>query len=360
MASRSFLALIPCVLLVGSPACKSEQTEAKRETSGDAGAARPKGVDKNLAAAVAAVAGNPAEASGPPPSGVFAPGAADKELKASEPPKFTLGGKGAPPMVTFGASAAKAGKPLNARTEVSVRLGPQQGLPTLDISFAVEPEKPAGPAEEKDAAALKVVSAKVSTAKLAKEQPGALPPELAEVAGKLKGSKIRLEVAPSGAARIAAVELGKEAIGDFVLPLQAAGDALVLAYLPYPAEPVGVGAYWLVTTREAYVGFDVIAYRMIKLDKIEGESATLTVNTKRYVAGGQLSLEGVPPQHQTVEFAGTSSGQLMVAVPAPGNLQGLVQDQLAVGLHLPGQPQGRDKGGLQMQMRTQVAVQQGK
>jgi hypothetical protein len=359
MALRTILALVPCVFLVGLPAC-DKQTEAKRETSGDAGAARPPGVDKNLAEAVAAVAGGgAAEASGPPPNGVFAAGAADKEMKASDPPKFTLGGKGSAPTVQFGASAAKTGKALLARTEVAVRLGPQQGLPTMDLSFTIDPEKPAAPQDDaaKDQApGPKALTAKVVAARLAKEQPGTLPPELAEAVGRFKGSKLKLEASPLGGARIAAVETAKGAEESFELVLQAAGDALVMAYLPYPAEPVGAGAYWLVTTREPYAGLDVIAYRMVKLDKVEGDRATLTVNTKRYVAGGQLAVLGLP-QHQLVEFAGSSNGQLIVAASEPANLQGLMQDQLGANIHVPGQPPGRDKMGFQLQMKTQVTVQ---
>jgi hypothetical protein len=345
------------VILVGLPACKSEQTEAKRET-GDAGVARPPGVDKNLAEAVAAVAGGTAEASGPPPKGVFAPGAADKEMKASDPPKFTLGGKGSAPTVQFGASAAKTGKALSARTEVSVRLGPQQGLPTIELMFTLEPEKPvAAPddAAKELAPGPKGVTVKVGAARLAKDQPGALPPEAAELAGKVKGSKLKLEVSPSGGARIAAIEATKGAEETFALVLQAAGDALLMAYLPYPAEPVGAGAYWLVTTREPYAGLDVIAYRMVKFDKLEGDKAMLNVSTKRYVAGGQLAVLGLP-QHQLMEFAGSSNGQLIVTPSEPSNLQGMMQDQLGANIHVPGQPQGRDTLGLQLQMRTQVAV----
>lgn len=355
MALRSFLALVPCVALAALPAC-DKQTETKRETSGDAGAPRPAGVDKNLAEAVAAVAGNPGEQSGPPPNGVFAPGAADKELKSTDPPKFTLGGKGAPPTVTFGASAAKTGKALLARTEVSVRLGPQQGLPTMDLSFAVDPEKPASPEDPAAAAGPRIATAKVMAARLAKEQPGTLPPEVAEQAGKIKGSKLRLEFAPAGAARVTAVEPSKEAEESLALVLRAAGDALVLAYLPYPAEPVGVGAYWLVTTREPFSGLDVVAYRMIKFEKMDGDKAVLSVNTKRYVAGGQLAILGLP-QHQLMEFAGNSSGQILVAPSDPANLQGTITDQLAANILAQGQPPGRDRLGLQLQMRTQVGVQ---
>jgi hypothetical protein len=262
-------------------------------------------------------------------------------------------------MVQFGASAGKTGKALMARTEVSVRLGPQQGLPTMDLSFTVDPEKPAAPQDDaaKDQPpGPRALTAKVSAAKLAKEQPGALPPEVAELAGKMKGSKLKLEVSPTGAARLVAIESAKGSEESFALVLQAAGDALVMAYLPYPAEPVGAGAYWLVTTREPYAGLDVVAYRMVKVEKVEGDKATLNVNTKRYVAGGQLAILGLP-QHQLVEFAGNSSGQLLVAASDPANLQGLMQDQLGANIHVPGQPQGRDKLGLQLQMKTQVTVQ---
>jgi len=332
------------------PACNSEkQSEAKHEATGDAGAPRPAGVDKNLAEAIGAVANDTSQ--GPPPNGLFAPGAADKEMKAGDPPKFSLGGKGTGETITFGGPAIKLPKPLAARADVSVRTGPQAAMPTIDFALLIDNEKPAEGADAPSAATAKVVGSK-----LGKEQPGQLPPELEKEVGKLKGGKVRFDLAPTGGARVSSVELSKESDENFGLAVQAAGNAVALAYLPFPTEPVGIGAYWLVTSRENYAGLDVVAYRMIKLEKVEGGKAVLTLSTKRMVAGGKLGLPGLP-EHTLTEFSGSGTGQLVVPVATPGLVeQGLVTDSIGAGITVPNAPPGRDHLVAQLQMRTQFGV----
>jgi hypothetical protein len=354
MLRRSVFAVVALAALSAVVACKSEQTDASTETKAgaDAGVIRPPGVDKNLAEAITAVAGNGAETSGPPPTGVFGPGAADKELKTSDPPKFTLGNKGAGPTVQFGPPAVKAAKALAARTEVSVRTGPQSAMPTLDLNFSVEPEKPAADAPPGPLLA----NVKLVSGKLGKDQPGQIPPEVAQQAAKMKGSKAQLELGQSGAAKVKSVELAKDNDDSLALVLRPATDAISLAYMPYPTEPVGVGAFWLVTTREDYYGLDVVSYRMVKLEKIDGNKAGLSINTKRYVAGGQLALPGLPA-HKIVEFSGGTQGQYLVPVADTALVQGQLTDVLQLNATVPSAPKGRDRVGLQLQMQTTVTVQ---
>jgi hypothetical protein len=71
----------------------------------------------------------------------------------------------------------------------------------------------------------------------------------------------------------------------------------------------------MVASREIYAGLDTLAYRMFKVEKLEGENATLSVNTKRYVAAGQLSFPGLPP-HRVDEFQATGRGELSVRAGA--------------------------------------------
>ena len=93
------------------------------------------------------------------------------------------------------------------------------------------------------------------------------------------------------------------------------GSAVALASfaLPYPDVPVGVGAYWMVKSRELAEGAEVIAYRMVKLTALEGGVATLSVDTRRYLVTPQLALQGLPP-HRVRQFQSEGSATLSLPV----------------------------------------------
>lgn len=333
------------------PAPKQESPSAK----GDGGAERSAAVDKNIAEAVAAVAGGQPTGgalAGPPPTGVFPPGAADKEMKAGDPPRLTLGGKGSAPTVTFAAPARKAGKKQEGTVEVAVQTGPQSALPTVDLKFSFEGATAPGAAAD---APVSQVDARVTAAKLAARQPGQLPPGLDAQIAKLKGSKIRFELQANGAGRALGVETPKEADPSLSQIARSAGDALFVEFMPYPAEPVGVGAYWMIASRESFLGLDVLAYRMVKLEKIEGDKVTLDVSTKRYAAGGHLGLEGLPP-HDIAEFNGNTSGKVMVSARDPLAVQAQLTDVLLATLTPQGGGPPGQRMGLQLQVQTAVDV----
>lgn len=348
------------LLLAG---CEEKQAaRSETESKADAGSQeRSRGIDKNLAEAVAAVAGGQAGGgpSGPPSTGVFAKGAADAELRPSDPPKLSLGGKGSPPTITFATSGWKPGRKREVTVEMSVRTGPQSALPTVDVTFSLEASEAAGGAPAGSAGApaspagpLQVL-AKITGTKLAREQPGQLPPGLEAELAKIKGTVIRLELQPNGAGHQVAFEAAKGVDESLSQIARTAGDALALELLPYPTDPVGVGAFWMVAAREPFLGLDVIAYRMIKVEKIEGERATLSVNTKRYVAGGQVALAGIPP-HEISEFSGSGTTQLVVPARDPFALEGQGSDVLLSNLTAQGGgPQG-GRMGIQLQMQSTI------
>lgn len=359
---RSVLVGFGALALLTALGCEEKKTAPRPEGSGPDGGAAPRsagGVDKSIAEAVAAVAGGagPAggEQKGPPDTGVFAPGAGGKEMRAGELPKLSLGGKGSGEMVQFVTAPPKPGKKLDGKVQVVVQTGPRSAMPTTELSFAIEAaEKPADPAAP---AGPLVLEAKVTASKLAAEQPGELPPGTDKIIAKAKGSHVRFELAPSGAGRVASVELAKEldeALGQIV---RSASDQLELAFLPYPTEPVGAGAFWMVTSRESFAGLDVVVYRMFKLQKVEGGKATIDVSAKRYVAGGALSF-GLPP-HTLVEFSGNSTGQIRVSVADTSSVQGEMGDVLLANLVPkdvpPGAPPGQ-KMAVHVEIRTRLAV----
>jgi hypothetical protein len=348
------------VVALAASACEEKaQNQGKAESAkADAGASRPSGVDKNIAEAVAEVAGGGGSAqAGPPESGVFAPGVADREARAGDPPKLVLGGKGSGATVQF--AAPKPSKKSVGRVTVAIQTGPSAALPTIELSFAFEPGSGSSPPSEAAATPSELV-ARVTSAKPAAEQPGRLPPDAASQIARFKGSRIRIALSPSGGGRITAVEPAKDLDPGLAPVLGTAADALALDFLPYPREPVGTGAYWMITNRESFAGLDVVSYRMVKLESIEKDTANLSLSTKRYVAGGQIGL-GVPP-HKVDQFAGNAQGHLTVVPSDPSVVRGSADDSLlanltATGGAAPGQP--GQKIQVHLEMHSELAVSGG-
>src|SRR5687767_10654448 len=98
-------ATIRCIVFVLSAvalvSCKKEEAERTAEPA--ASVDKTAHIDPALAKAVAAasVVGArgpaPQASGGPPPNGVFPPGAADREILRGAPPKLTVGGAGSEP-----------------------------------------------------------------------------------------------------------------------------------------------------------------------------------------------------------------------------------------------------------------------
>ncbi|MBM4362230.1 MAG: hypothetical protein FJ104_06080, partial [Deltaproteobacteria bacterium] len=260
--------------------------------------------------------------------------------------------------VAFAAAGPRAGKKPTGTVELAIQTGPRSALPTIELSFALEPEGKTdadlrGPSE---------VVARAVSAKLAKTQPGALPPGLDAEVAKLKGGRLRWLVAPSGAGRLIAAELPASVEPSLGQVLGSAGDALSLVFTPYPTEPVGVGAYWMVTSRDRYAGLDVVAYRMVKVEASDASGVTLSVNTRRFAAGGSFALPGIPP-HRVEQFQGNTSARLLVNPAEPSSLRGEAQDVIGVGMVTteamprPGAPPAPagEKIGLELRIRAALA-----
>lgn len=339
--------------------CEDKQAQKKPESEkSDGGVPHASGVDKNIAEAVAAVAGGTAPeatGNGPPPSGVFAPGAAEHAIRPGEPPKLAIGGKGSGPTVQFSAGVLK--KKLEGQVEVGVQTGPRSALPTIDMLVSFEPPAAKTAVPDAPPQPLEIIG-RVMAARLAKEQPGELPPGLGEQIAKARGSRIRLELAPNGTGRVTGADVSKDFDESLAQVVRSAGDALSFAFLPYPAEPVGVGAYWMVTSRESFAGLDVVSYRMMKLEKVDGTRATISVNTKRYVAGGQVGFAGLPP-HQVVEFTGTTTGAIAVQANDVAAIQGELADVIVANIVAQQGAQGpAGRLSIHLEIRTRLALAQ--
>jgi len=306
--------------------------------------------DKNILEAVQA-AGSAAAQQGPPETGVFAPGAADKELKHGDPPKVVLGAKGSEPLVQLVALGTKPAKKLEGKIEVAIQTGPRSAMPTIELGLAADaPEKAADP--EAPSAPVELVL-KATAAKLAAEQPGQLPPGADKTIGKARGSRIKLEVLPTGAGHVKSVEPSKELDESLALVVRAAGDAVAFAFQPYPSEPVGVGGYWMVTSREPYGGLDAIVYRMFKVLEVKPDSVTLDVNVKRFVSAGQLTLPGLPPHH-VQEFSNNTTGRIDVLPKDTSQIHAQLTDMMGASLTPEGAAAQAQAQGQRMQMQIQV------
>src|SRR5262245_6158455 len=117
--------LLPIVVSLGAFACEKNEENKQRSAEAAASVDRSPALDPALAKAVAQASatrpqrGGPVVAGGPPQSGVFAPGAADKEARRGAPPKLTLGDRGSEPRVMLGPMQPKPGWKGNGTIEVA-------------------------------------------------------------------------------------------------------------------------------------------------------------------------------------------------------------------------------------------------
>ncbi|HEY4107256.1 MAG TPA: hypothetical protein VGM44_25335 [Polyangiaceae bacterium] len=266
-------------------------------------------LDKAVASVAASKAGSAANVGpdGPPPNGIFGPGGADKALAKGAAPIFTLGGDGSEPRVQLG-PAAKPGTKRSGTIEVATQSGEQGAVP---VSLAVTLEVLKPKAESDAGASPNQVVVKVTGATI--NAPG-VPPEIMSSLAKLKGSHVDFQLSPDGAGSNFRYEVAKGVDPGLASSVQSLSDNLMLLALPFPNKPVGAGAYWMVTTRDLVAGIDVVTYRLVKVDKVEGNAATLSVNTKRYAASPAFDIEGLPPgvPHVMSEFQAGGQGNLVV------------------------------------------------
>jgi hypothetical protein len=336
-----------------------EKTEQHRD---DSAAASDAGVSKvsdepdldkavaNVGAAQPMAAGNGA-ADGPPPNGIFSPGGADKAMAKGSAATLTLGGDGSAPRVQLG-PAAKPGTKRSGSIEVATQADPRQGAIPISLSLSIEALKSKTDSDAGAPSATQMV-ARVTGASI--NAPG-VPPDVAAGVAKLKGSHIDYQVSPDGAGSNFRFEAAKGADPVFRDAVRSLSDTLTLLVLPFPTKPVGVGAFWMVTTRDLVMGLDVVTYRLIKVEKVEGTLATLSVNTKRYAASPAFDIEGLPPEvpHVMAEFHAGGDGSLTVsageAFPKGGQLDSVV----AAALGAP-DPKTKQSAGVQLQTRAVIA-----
>lgn len=332
---RHLLALV-LVASVAS-ACDDKPTETRPVAAeADGGEAQLKGVDPELAEAVAKAKKNegdpkgPKDENGPPEDGVFEPGKADAQLKRGAPPKIALGDAGKEPRTSLVPTLAPGWKETGS-IEISLKMG-RNALPELSFGLAFEALKP------KEGVAGQPMVAKVEKVGFTSDQ-GAQGKEMAGQLGKMRGSRIEFRIVEGGVGIDYGYSLAKGADPSLEMVLRSVGEALETATLGYPKEAVGAGGYWLVTTRGLVNGTEVVSYRLVKLEKVEGSTLTLNVNTKRYAVTSKLDLPGVPPGSELAQFQSTVDGTLTAEKNSPIAGSGSTKQQFLAGLIQPSNPQ---------------------
>jgi hypothetical protein len=336
-----------------------EKNEPKAETpkeKADAGSSKVEAIDPNLAEAVAAASvdapgrGQPPGQveGGPPPDGVFAPGAADKELPRGGMPKITLGSDGADPKQLLGPGKSPA--KLTGTIQIALQADPRQGAIPVLLSVTLEPKKAEAPKEGEKGPVSQPVSVRISGAKI--DAPN-VPKDLDEHLSKLKGSKVEYSILPGGAGAGFRLDVPKGAPDEFKDVVRSLSDALALLTIPYPDKPLGAGAYFMVTSRDDLMGLDLVSYRMIKVKEVTPTGVTLDVNTKRYAASRIFDFPGLPPEidKNLAEFQANSQGTVQyptgALLPTQGEISSVLAAQLAA-------KDPKQRAMLQFQTRAQL------
>jgi hypothetical protein len=336
-----------------------EKPESHRDdtpSASDAGKSKVATDEPDLANAVEAVAaarpgGADSNPNGPPASGIFLPGAADKAMAKGAAPTITLGDDGTAPRIQLG-PAARPGTKRSGSIEVATQSDPRQGAIPISLGLTLEAQKPKTDAEAGAPGATQMV-AKVTGASI--NAPG-VPADIAAGVAKLKGSHVDYQVTPEGAGSNFRFDATKGVDPAFREAVQSLSDALMMLALPFPSKPVGVGAYWMVTTRDSVMGLDVVSYRLVKVEKIEGTLATLSLSTKRYATSSAFDMEGLPPDapRNMAEFHAETSGSLTVAAGDSFAKGGQLESVMAAALGAP-DPKTKQRAGIQLQTRVTLA-----
>jgi hypothetical protein len=365
--SRHLGAFFALCTAFGLVACEGEK-KTPTTSEGDSGISDKPAIDPSIAKAMAAASARrgsgPAanNQGGPPSGGVFEPGAADKEMPRGAAPRITLGSEGTEPRVLLGAMQPKPGFKRNMTLQLLMRAG-RQGMPPLDFAFTLQAQKPkaAAPAGAEGVAPAPAtaapegvsVSATVQSVKVAPSQAMGIPKDVEQQLAALKGSKVDFTVQPNGAGDGFRYTLSKTADPGLENTMRSFAEALATVTLPYPDKPVGKDAFWMATSRESAIGVEVVAYRMVKVEAVEGGKVKLSVDTKRYAVDKTFDLPELPKDTKFTldEFQSVGEGKYEVSKDAPFPLSGELTLQLLAALIPANQPDQR----AQVESRTRAA-----
>jgi hypothetical protein len=157
-----------------------------------------------------------------------------------------------------------------------------------------------------------------------------VPKDIDAQLSKLKGSKVEYSLLPGGAGVGYKFEAAKGASEEFKDVVRSLSDAVALLTIPYPDKPLGKGGFFMVTSRDDFLGLDMVTYRMIRVKDMTDQSATLDVSTKRYAASRTFDFPGLPPEvdRNIAEFQANSDGTVQTGFGSVLPGQGQVTSQL--------------------------------
>ncbi len=323
---------------------------------------------KDIAKGAEKPASSAAGAEGPPPNGMFPPGAADRAHATGAPPKVEVMGEGSEPRLQLGASRPEGKQ--EAVLVVAVSSGKQQALPPLALRLSIGPKgakdkkgpkdgakaepKPEAPAADAPPAET-VIVAEITEAAVAGMPGGQVPKDLIEAIAKMKGSTVTWPLGPTGPGRLDhALAAGAEAGLD--IALEAVEEAMGALLVPTPDKPVGEGATWMVTDRTTSMGVDGVRYRFVKVDTVDGDRATLSVTIRKYAADDRLDLPLGPQMTAAsldgLDFQGKSTLHVIPKSWVPE--EGEVSSRLVASIAPPG---AKNPGAQPQQQRAQVQLE---
>lgn len=292
---------------------------------------------------------------GPPEAGFFPPGGADKAQPPGAPPKVEVLGEGAEPKVLL-ATAPPAEQQVRLLT--GYRMGQQGSLPPFDFTLAIKSAK--GKDEKVDAPQIvaKVVAIEIPGVG------GKLPKELTDGLDKLKGSEVRYRLTSDGAMLDMATSVPKEKeksaspeVGPMLdVAMRGLLEAMTLMTVPLPKKPVGVGGYWIATDRGTSFGIDVVRYRVFKVQKIEKDQATLTVDTRQYAVKDEIDLGAIAQNQKIVAERFDSQGKGSISWVSSQVLPATSDVSQRTTVMIGGGPAGQPKGGLQVELAAKTSV----
>jgi hypothetical protein len=266
-----------------------EKKSSSSVTHAEAGAEKYATADPKLEKALQAVASAaPANENGPPPNGVFGPGGADQRHARGTPTKVEVLSDGSEPRIVLtppGAASPGSAVAGPAALEVVLQLGPRS-ISAVDYGLALGPPR-------KDDGGSDWLVAEVKHAEPSKALGQAAPGADKDIAS-LQGTQIRIQLTADGRESDMQTRSGKASKADLDTLSEAAAEALVLATVPLPGKPVGVGAQWIAETRMPLFGLDAVAYRAYRVKSVDGGRVSLSLDVKGYAASREVQLAGVP------------------------------------------------------------------
>lgn len=240
-------------------------------------------------------------------------------------------GDGDEPRVSLAASAdAMRTSYGQAAMEVSMVTGPRMAAPTVDMGLLL------GPAKKDDGGPDWLVG-EVKKATPARDQVGELPPGTDKAVGSLEGTQVRVKLSADGLESDLQSQLGKQTVKEVERIAENAAEALVLATVPLPPNPVGVGGQWIAETRMPLSSLDVIAYRAFKVKSIDGNRVRISFDMKAYAATPTTTL-GVPKEATIEQVDAQAQGELELVRGEVLARKSDVQLRVAMMFEAPGGP----------------------